>query len=319
MKIFVTLAVVALVGAALIEGRAIRDLKSTLTTKGNDLVKKAEEAIKKLEAEHKTHEVTVIKTEEAQIKKLISELEAATDDAKVKHIEHQLSQAEHKLQFELQKIEHHGAHPHTHQPHLNPTTQKTPTKRDLKSSLITRGNDLVKKADEAIKKLETEHKTHEVTVIKAEEAAIQKLIKSLEAETDNAKIVHLEHQLNQAEHKLQFELLKVNHHGVGPHVPHIPHIPHIPTDPKIPAKRDVKSDLIAKAKTLLTKADEAITKAQTAHKTHDVATLKTEENHIKKLVADLEAATDDAKVKQLEHNLSRAEVRLQHHLDHLAH
>lgn len=136
------------------EGRSIRDLKSTLITRGNDLLKKADAAVKKLEADHHTHEATVVKHEEAAIKKLIASVTDETDSTKLTHLEHQLAQAEHRLAFELQKIEHQHQH-HSHGPHstVAPTTAKTFAKRDLKSSLLAKAKTLLAKADEEIKKV----------------------------------------------------------------------------------------------------------------------------------------------------------------------
>ena len=66
------------------------------------MLKKAEEAVKKLEAEKNDHEATIIKAEEAKIKKLITEIGTATDATKISHIESNLKHAEEKLNFELQ-------------------------------------------------------------------------------------------------------------------------------------------------------------------------------------------------------------------------
>ena len=94
-------------------------------------------------------------------------------------------------------------------------------------------------------------------MVKHEEAAIKKLVAEVEAETDTAKLTHLEHQLATAEHRLQTELLKIEHAG---HHSHAPHSTVAPTTAKTFAKRDLKSSLLAKAKTLLAKADEEIKK-----------------------------------------------------------
>ena len=75
--------------------------KELLLTRAKTLEKQAEEAIKKLKAEKKDHEVSVLEKEEALIKKLVKELEEAKTSADVRHIEFELSAAERKLSFEV--------------------------------------------------------------------------------------------------------------------------------------------------------------------------------------------------------------------------
>ena len=84
----------------------------------------------------------------------------------------------------------------------------------------------------------------------------------------------------------------------------------------MPAKRDVKSDLITKGNDLVKRADEAVAKLP-ADKRHEAALIKAEETQIKHLVKELEAATTPLRVTALEHELARAEVRLQHTLDRI--
>jgi len=93
---------VALVGSTIARPNK-RDAKSDLIDKANALVKKADDAVTKLTADKKTQEATVIKTQEAHIKKLVADLTAATDDAKVKSIERELTQADLRLDTELTK------------------------------------------------------------------------------------------------------------------------------------------------------------------------------------------------------------------------
>ncbi|KAH9401810.1 hypothetical protein TYRP_017219 [Tyrophagus putrescentiae] len=191
MKAFITLAVLALVAVS-VQGRAVRDTKSDLITKGNDLLKKADEAVTKLGHNHqRQHEAALIKAEEAQIKHLLKELEAATDDAKVTRIEHELGRAEVRLQHTLERVSH------------------VPAKRDVKSDLITKGNDLVKRADEAVAKLPAD-KRHEAALIKAEETQIKHLVKELEAATTPLRVTALEHELARAEVRLQHTLDRIH-------------------------------------------------------------------------------------------------------------
>ena len=83
-------------------------------------------------------------------------------------------------------------------------------RRDIKADLIKHGNEILKKADEAIKKLQAQHKTVELNKILSEESEVKKLIAELEAAKDTSKITHLEHDLKIAESRLNYEVMKVN-------------------------------------------------------------------------------------------------------------
>ncbi|KAI2810608.1 hypothetical protein BLOT_001771 [Blomia tropicalis] len=210
MKFLFALAIVAFIGCS-VEGALVRrDLKSDLVNKGNDLVKKAEEAITKLEGAHKHHEVTVVKSEVAHIQKLIAELEKASDEHKVKHLEMELSRVEHKLQFELAKIDHHDNGNHDHHHHHESTTAATLVKRDLKSDLLLKAKSLAQKAEDAIKKL-PEH-SQEAKRLRNEEHQVKRLAAELETAHEEHRIKALEHELNRAEERLNQELEHPHHH-----------------------------------------------------------------------------------------------------------
>ena len=161
-----------------------------MITKGNDLLKKADEAIKKLEAEKKTHEVTVVKAEEAKIKKLITELQAATETAAITKLEHDLKSAETKLQFELTKIQ-----------------TKTPVVEDgKKAALLKKALALEKQAEEQIKKLKADSK--DTAALEKDEALVKKFVKELEAATSTTDVAHIEKELADAEKRLAKDLSK---------------------------------------------------------------------------------------------------------------
>ena len=83
------------------QGRAIRDLKADLIKKGNDLLKHTDETVKKLQAQHSTVDLSKVISEEAEIRKLIAELEHATDASKITVLEHDLRIAESRLNYEV--------------------------------------------------------------------------------------------------------------------------------------------------------------------------------------------------------------------------
>ncbi|KAH9404089.1 hypothetical protein TYRP_014605 [Tyrophagus putrescentiae] len=187
MKHFIALAVVAIVAVSFVEGAAL-DLKATLIAQGKQLEKKAEEEIKKLTAENKTHEAAVLKTEEAKIKALIASLEKETNEAKIKTLEQELKGAEMKLASELAKI---GAKDDS-----------------VKEALLKRATALEKKANELIKKLKAENKESEAATVEKDEALVKKIAAELKSASTSEQVKKLEKELVEAERRLAKDLTK---------------------------------------------------------------------------------------------------------------
>lgn len=213
MKSFITLALIALVGRKLFQilkqihfqffvfTVVAADLKSDLISRGNELIKKADAEIRVLQAAGKKSEVAILRGEEAQVRLLVSELEAAHSPLRITELEAELTLAEARLSRELAKLS-------TGNP-SNPSNPANPTDATKKAALISRGNELIQKADLEIKLLEAKQKTSEVTVLKGEEAAIKLLIADLEAATSSSRIAELEKELDAAEKRLARELAKL--------------------------------------------------------------------------------------------------------------
>lgn len=257
------------------QGRVTRDLKSDLIANGTALLKQAEDAIKKLELEHKAQEINVVKKEEADIQKLVKELQAATDPSKISAVEHDLNVAESRLRYELRKIETPAPHP------------------DLKQILLDRAQTLEKQAEQQILKLKTNKKDAELATVEKEEAAVKQLVKELTVAKTPADITRIENELQTAEYRLSFRIRQI-----------------LDYEFKEEAK---KSILLKQAGLIATYAEETVKLLKDDKKDVDAAALEKEEALIKKLVTDLGAAKTEAELHKIENDLLVAEDRLYTH------
>src|SRR5699024_2414036 len=139
------------------------NIKPSMLAKARQLVQQADEAIRKLETEKKVYEIGVLKPVKAAVEKLITELEAAKEESRIDFVAGELRRANTMLEYELSNIK-------------------------IKARLIARGQALSQETNDAIKKLDPKKSSHEIEVLKAEKAAIDKMVGELKKATDKTKI-----------------------------------------------------------------------------------------------------------------------------------
>ncbi|KAH9399732.1 hypothetical protein TYRP_017724, partial [Tyrophagus putrescentiae] len=185
MKHFIALAVMALVAVTFVESAAL-----DLIAQGKQLEKKAEEEIKKLTAENKTHEAEEMKKNKASVKHLIDLLEETkkTHESQIQSLEADLKGAEEYLASELAKI-----------------SAKDDT---MKEALLKKATALEKKANELVKKLKAENKESEAATVEKDEALVKKIAAELKSASTSEQVKKLEKELGEAERRLAKDLTK---------------------------------------------------------------------------------------------------------------
>jgi len=324
------------------------DPKETLIERGENLTKKVDATVKNLEGQNDLVNIQALKAGQAAIHKLIVELQATTDVAKVDALKKLLSVEIHKLGHKNGVLTNNVLHPHPSDQHV-PTVAvfkrevvtPTPAPADHAhpqhnadalpvETLIANAEALIKKVDVTIAKLVADKNgTAELAIFQLEEATLKKLITELKATTDPAQVLLLKNQLNGATHKLG------HHNGVfnGNVREPKPSEQHVPT--VVVGKREVVTPtpapadhahpqhnadalsvetLIANAEALIKKVDVTIAKlVADKNGAAELAIFQSEEATLKKLIAELKATTDPAKVLLLKNQLNGATHKLGHH------
>ena len=252
--------------------------KEILLYRANSLLKRAENAIQQLNSKGKLDDVRIIEKDDSLVKKLVEQLNVAKTSADLDHIESELRGAEIRLLHELTRLG------------LNHFLFR----RDLRQNLISKGNDLVKQAQNSIKKLSKVHNTREISFIKREEELIQKSIKQIQAETVTTNIIHLEQSLRLAELRLNYYLKQSEHS---------------PKDQ--PSNQQLlKQILFQRAATLAKQANEIIKKLKLQKKDSEANFIENDETLVNKLAKEIEQIKPDLSLLQMEQKLTQAENRL---------
>ena len=159
--------------------------------KAKEIEISAEKEIKKLMASGHNSEAEELKKEEAAIKKMVTDLEAATAEADIMKIEKELKDAETKIKALIKEDK-----------EIKGSTTAKPS-GDKKKVLMDKAKEIEISAEKDIKKLMASGHNSEAEELKKQEEAIKKMVTELEAATAEADIMKIEKELKDAETKIK--------------------------------------------------------------------------------------------------------------------
>jgi hypothetical protein len=197
MKFLIVLAVVAIFCSANAKSLNKRDLRDDLLTRAKNLEESAETAINKLTADGRSAEATHLQNEEKRLQELAQQLNEATAESDIRHLEVEIIALEIRLSNELRRLGRVIG---------EPAIQVERSRRDLKDDLLKRAADLSANATAEIKKLESNNMTALAAGIEYEQKRIQEIADELKNATGPETIRLLELELTRTENRLTQEI-----------------------------------------------------------------------------------------------------------------
>lgn len=244
-----------------------------ILTRTQELLSLISDSVRRLRAQNRSLLALGLESEEARIIEIEIEIRATQNSVELRRLEETLIQNEYRIYELINELERGGAR----------------RKRDLKSDVLARANELLTLANAAVRQLRARNRTNAAEIILRRERQIQDLVTELNATTNATVVARLEGELIQLEFDLTEDLRTVGE----------------PVD-----VNEYRRLLITSAQTLQQWATTEITTLTAANRTADIRVIQQEERAIAAIVTELQNATNRNTLRELESRLGESEFRL---------
>jgi hypothetical protein len=249
----------------------LTEFKLLLNTSALGLKQFAAQEIAALKAENRTQDITVIQRLEASVDQILVELQNVTERQALEQLEIRLAEAEFRLFEELLRL----ARPQAY-----------------KRQLLRIAEDLAVRVVQEIRFLANVNRTLEAEGLRLQEQELVLLDVEIRDAVSNEELTTLERRLQNLELRVIDELVRL---GLQP--------------PR--RKRDLKADVLARARELINITQDAIKAFQAQNRTGAVNILTPSVTRLQQLITELSAANlTDAQVGILEGRLLQAEFQV---------
>jgi hypothetical protein len=236
------------------------------------LLQVASNEVRVLKEEGRPLSAEGLQLEETRLLELLVELRAAESTGQAeRRLEERLQETEDRLAAELKKL------------------GKDFVTQQEKQEILRRAQELLVSASNAIRILRQENKTLLAEGLIRQETIVIELEVQLRAAQDPKAIRELEGMLRNVEQQVAFELRQLGR-GLK--------------------KRDLRDDLIARAKELLNRANAEVKQLTSENRTQAAELIAREEKNITEIVQQLQKATVESEIRALEQRLGQQEMRL---------
>jgi len=243
-----------------------------LTRRAEQLLQFTSNEIRVLKEEGRVLSAEGLEREETLLLELLVELRAAEKEGSGVHrAEERLQETEDRLGAELRKL-----------------GREFVSQRE-REEIMRRASQLLNAATSAIEHLRQQNKTLLAEGLVRQETIIIELEVQLRAAQDHEVIRRLEGLLRAAEQEVDRELRQLGRNL---------------------KKRDIKDDLVKRAKELQTRAEAEVKQLRSENRTQAAELIAREEKNITDLVQQLEKATAETEIRALEQRLGQQEMRL---------